>query len=77
MTHRPMQGVKVVELAQFTFTPASGGALTLRVDPTHWLDAVAFDDTGEAPDFSARAPATQLLAGVASGASYVFTWEAR
>ncbi len=59
------------------FTPASGGALTLRVDPTHWLDAVAFDDTGEAPDFSARAPATQLLAGVASGASYVFTWEAR
>ena len=27
MTHRPMQGVKVVELAQFTFTPASGGVL--------------------------------------------------
>ena len=27
MTHRPMQGVKVVEIAQFTFTPASGGVL--------------------------------------------------
>lgn len=27
MTHQPMAGVKVVELAQFTFTPASGAVL--------------------------------------------------
>ena len=27
MTHQPMQGVKMVEVAQFTFTPAAGAVL--------------------------------------------------
>ena len=27
MTHQPMKGVKMVEVAQFTFTPAAGAVL--------------------------------------------------
>lgn len=53
------------------FTPGEGGALTLRVDPTHWLDEVRFEalplrsegsSTHTFDDALARA---QLRAGVA------------
>jgi hypothetical protein len=59
-----------------TFTPDEGGTLTLRVDPTHWLDNVTFDAAGgTAPDFSSRSTATQLLGQVGSSTRvFVFTW---
>jgi hypothetical protein len=58
------------------FTPAEGGTLTLRVDPTHWLDGVPFDAGGAAFDFGTRSATTQLLGGVgASSGVFVFVWE--
>jgi hypothetical protein len=59
------------------FTPEGDGTLTLRVDPTHWFDAVVFDPGGAPPDFSARPGAEQLRAGVAAAAGvYLFSWDA-
>lgn len=58
------------------FTPDEGGTLTLRVDPSHWLDAVAFDPAGTPPDFTTRTATTQLLGGVgAASGVFAFTWE--
>ncbi len=57
------------------FLPADGGTLTLRVDPSHWLDALAFDTGGVAPDFSSRSTITQVLSGLGSARGvYMFEW---
>lgn len=58
------------------FTPEEGGTLTLRVDPTHWLDDVTFDAVGgTSPDFSNRSTTTQLLGQIGSATRvFVFTW---
>jgi hypothetical protein len=57
------------------FTPAAGGTLTLRVDPSHWLDAVPFDANGTPPDFANRTTATQWHAGLAdANTAFHFAW---
>lgn len=69
-----------VEDIPVEFRAADGGTLTLRVDPTHWLDAVDFEslpESGGVRRFTGRAPTVQLLNHVgASVGVYRFTFEA-
>jgi hypothetical protein len=62
------------------FVPARAGHLSLRVDPTHWLDAVSFDTLQPSDGtrtFASQGDLTALRNGLAAVSGYVFSWAAR
>jgi len=57
------------------FVPNAGGELQIRVDPSHFVDAVTFDTLSEGDDahsFISAAEQLQLRNGVALTAAYTF-----
>ena len=64
-----------------SFTSQQDGTLTLRVDPTHWFDQVAFDALGPPGAatrvFDSSADALRFRNGLASASNaFQFTWAA-
>jgi hypothetical protein len=62
------------------FVPRSGGRLTLRVDPSHWLDAVSFDTLAPSDGtrtFTSQSELTELRNGLAAVSGYAFSWTDR
>lgn len=57
--------------------PSNSGQMSVRVDASHWFDAVEFLDERQQPvDFSDRASAAQLLQGIRSARdTFHFTWQ--